>query len=398
MLVGQVIELDPTAEQRIIFARNASAARIARNNLICLWREEGKRLKGFRYKLVELRPVCNTMKFKEHPWFKDVSQRAVKGGFIDAENAISKCYSKQNKKPKLLGKNARRRFRADNGVDTVKLNDKLLELPSKVGGIVRCKEGLRWNDRPIRECRIKEKAGRWYASVRVEISEGEYAKTCGEGVVGVDLGMTTFATIAYPDGTKDKVQAPEPHKKALKRLRLAQRRVSRRKKGGANRKKAQQKCQRAHARMANVRKDFLHKLSDKLTSEAYAIVIESLSLKAWQKQWGRKASDLAPAEWLRQLRYKSDWKHGLIIEAPRNYPSTQICSACNIRGSKLGLSIRSWVCKHCGVMHDRDENAAVNLQNYGRELLGYCPRTECKTDVTSAIPVEVGTETYTRLV
>ena len=129
MLVGQVIELDPTAEQRIMFARNASAARIARNNLICLWREEGKRLKGFRYKLVELRPVCNASKFKEHPWFKDVSQNAVKGGFIDAEDAISKCYSKQNKKPKLLKKGARRRFRADNGVGTVVLENKLLTLP-----------------------------------------------------------------------------------------------------------------------------------------------------------------------------------------------------------------------------------------------------------------------------
>ena len=104
MLIAQVIELEPTDAQRIIFARNASAARIARNNLICLWREEGKRLKGFRYKLVELRPVCNASKFKEHPWFKDVSQNAVKGGFIDAENAISRCYSKQNKKPKLLKK------------------------------------------------------------------------------------------------------------------------------------------------------------------------------------------------------------------------------------------------------------------------------------------------------
>ena len=394
MLIGQVIELDPTAEQRIIFARNASAARIARNDLICLWREEGKRLKGFRYKLVELRPVCNSSKFKEHPWFKDVSQRAIKGGFIDAEDAIKRCYSKQNKKPKLLKKGARRRFRADNGVGTVVLENKLLTLPRKAGGVIKCKEALRWSDRPIRECRIKERAGRWYASVRVEISESEYDKVAGEGVVGVDLGMTTFATIAYPDNTLDKVQAPEPHKKALKRLRLAQRRVSRRKKGGANRKKAQHKCQRAYARMANVRKDFLHKLSDKLTSEAYAIVIESLSLKAWQKQWGRKASDLAPAEWLRQLRYKSEWKNGLIIEAPRNYPSTQICSACNIRGSKLGLSIRSWACKHCGVLHDRDENAAVNLWNYGRELLGYCPRTECKTDVMSAIPVEVGTESY----
>ena len=94
-------------------------------------------------------------------------------------------------------------------------------LPRKAGGVIKCKEALRWSDRLIRECRIREKAGRWYASVRVEISESEYAKTCGEGVIGVDLGMTTFATIAYPDNTLDKVQAPEPHKKAFKAIKVS---------------------------------------------------------------------------------------------------------------------------------------------------------------------------------
>ena len=379
MLIGQAIELAPTALQSAMFARNAAAARIARNDLLAEWRQEGKRLPGFRRRLVELRPVCNAKKFAEHPWFAEVSQNAVKGGFIDAEDAIGRYYSKQNRRPKFLGKNAPRRFRADNGVGTVKLEGKLLALPAKAGGVVRCKEPLRWPDRVIRECRIRQKAGRWYASVRVEISEAEYGQVAGCGVMGIDLGLATFATIAHPDGVIEKVQAPEPHRRALKKLRRAQRRVSRRKKGGANRAKAVRLVQKAHCRMANIRKDFLHKLSARLTGEASVIVVEDLSLKAWQRQWGRKASDLAPAEWLRQLGYKAEWKRGQVVSAPRNFPSTQLCSACGVRGGRLPLNIRRWTCPECGVNHGRDDNAAVNLRTYGRELLGDCPRTACKT-------------------
>ena len=88
MYACQVIELNPSEAQKTAFARNSAAARIARNDLIALWREEGTRLPGFRYKLSELRPALNAKKLETHPWFPEVSQNAVKGGYIDAEEAI----------------------------------------------------------------------------------------------------------------------------------------------------------------------------------------------------------------------------------------------------------------------------------------------------------------------
>ena len=124
---------------------------------------------------------------------------------MDAVDAIERYYKGLNRLPSFLSRNNRLRFRIDNGVGTVKADGSHLLLPRI--GRVRMKEKLRWPGKAIRECRIQEHGGRWYASVRVEIGEEEYPHHCGNGVLGIDLGLKTFATIAYPDGTIERVQA-----------------------------------------------------------------------------------------------------------------------------------------------------------------------------------------------
>ena len=154
------------------------------------------------------------------------------------------------------------------------------------------KEGLRWPSQAIRECRIREHGGRWYASVRVKIEQVEYTGHCGQGVLGIDLGLKTFATIAYPDGTVEKVRAQEPLKRSLRSLRRSQRKLARRKVGSNNR--ARRDVGRRHRRMANIRKDFLHQVSHRITASAEVVQVEDVCLKGWQRLWGRKTSDLAP--------------------------------------------------------------------------------------------------------
>lgn len=373
MLICQQIELRPTARQRETFARHGAAARIARNDLIALWREEGRRLPGFRYTLKERRPLLNAGKFSAHPWFAELSQNAVKGGYADAEDAISRFYSGQNRRPRFHGKSRRLAFRASNGKDTVKVDSRRLILPAKAGGSVKMKEGLRWYKPEIRECRIWEKAGRWFASVRVETQypdqcwypspcPDDYPAVCGAGVAGIDLGLKTFAAIAWPDGSIEKVDAPEPFKRSMRALRRAQRKVSRRRKGGNNRRKAVKDLARRHSRMANIRKDFLHKLSHRATAQAEVVVVESLSIKGWQRLWGRKTGDLAPGELLRQLEYKAAWRGGRVVKADWHFPSSQLCHGCGYRFQSLNLSIREWSCPDCGQINDRDGNAALNLR------------------------------------
>ena len=391
LLPCQMLALGPTLRQDGLYHSHAAAARIMRNDTIALWKDEGRRLPGFRYKLAELRPVVNREKFQRHPWMKELSQNAVKGGAIDAEDAITRYYTGQNRRPKFHGKSARKKFRADNGIGTVRIEDNRLVLPEKMGGPVKLLEPLRWPGKVIRECRISLRGGRWYASVRVEITREEYGKTHGEGRCGIDLGLSTFATIAWPDGSREKVDAPQPHRAAMKGLRRSNRKLARRKKGGKNWHKAKNELQRRHGRMTDIRKDFLHKLSDRVTANCRTLTVESLALKGWQRRWGRKASDLAPGEFLRQLGYKAEWRGNLQVKAEWSYPSSQICHDCGERYGKLALDIREWVCLACGVKHDRDGNAAANLRDYGPELPGDCPRSQCKTPHGGAVGAEVGT-------
>ena len=384
----------PTGEQADNFRRHAAAARIARNDLIALWREEGKRLPGFRLGKWQRRPAVNAVKFNAHPWMREVSQNAVKGGMLDAEDAIARYHSGQNRRPRFHGKQKPLSFRADNGPDTVKMDGQRLLLPAKMGGAVKVKEPLRWPGKVIRGCRIKVKAGRWYASVGMEIEAEDYGWRCGDGAIGLDLGLSTFVTIAHADDRIEKVDAPEPLRRSLKALRRANRRKSRRKLGSRNRAKANLSVAKKHSRMANIRKDFLHKLSHRLTAEAEVVQVESLSIRGWQRMWGRKTSDLAPAEFLRQLEYKADWRGGQLVKAAWHYPSSQICHGCGYRIGKLPLDVRRWDCPGCGDENDRDGNAALNLRDYETPEAIRCLPVDAyrKTGNVPAVADEAGTE------
>lgn len=364
MLACQVIRLEPTPVQGGLFFRHAVAARIARNDLIVLWKDEGRRLPGFRYTLAELRPRLNAVKDADRPWFRELSQNAVKGGYIDAQDAIKRYYDKQGRRPRCHGKGRRLRFRADNGPGTVKVDGNRLILPAKMGGRVKLAEPLRWPGAAIRECRISERGGHWYASIRQEITPEMYGGRCGAGQIGIDLGLSTFVTIAWQDGSIEAVDAPQPLKRSLRALRRSSRKLSRRKQGGQNWRKAKAELSRRHCRMANIRKDFLHKLSHRLTANAEVIVTEDISIKAWQRRWGRKTSDLAPGEFRRQLEYKAQWRGGKLVKADWNYPSTQLCPACGEKTGPKTLDIRRWACAGCGAIHGRDAAAAQNLRDW----------------------------------
>lgn len=331
-------------------------------------------LPGLRRKTKELHPLFNRFKFQKHPWMKELSCLSPRGGCIDAEDAIKRFYKGEADAPKYHGKESRKRFMASNGVGTVRIENDLLVLPKKMGRKVKMKHGLRWN-KTIRECRISQRGGRWFASLRVEISKEEYGIQCGDGAVAIDLGLKNFAVIT---GEKP-VVAPQPMKRSLKRLARAQRVHARRLKGSNRRKKAKCRVNRIHYRIGNLRKDFLHQLSHRLTRDNKEIVIESLSLKSWQKRWGRKASDLAPAEFVRQLKYKTDWRGGVLTMVDRHFPSTQMCSECGEITGKKPLEIRSWQCSFCGANHDRDRNAEKNLltQRTTASSVGSYARGDC---------------------
>lgn len=416
MQTGQQIELEVDRDLAGFFTRCAIAARVASNDLIVAWREDCRRAQPVRiyarkllkepgprqerprppenadwtesvkpllqdaegaavsgpfqwarYGLGGLRPLLNRQRESDRPWFNEVLANAVKGGYIDGETADRRFYRKQSRWPKLKDKGRRLAFRADNGVGTVRVSGRWLYLPGSPGRWVKLKEPLRWAGKEIRECRVREQGGRWFAGVRFDITPEEYGQGCGVGTIGMDLGLENFLSVARPgdtEATVQKLDGPEPLKRSLGSLRRKQRELSRKQQGSKNRQKAKVAVARAHRRVGCIRKDFLHKLSHDLTAEAEMVQVESLSIKGWQKRWGRKTSDLAPGEFLRQLEYKAGWRGGEFLRAEWHFPSSQLCHQCGWKAGRLKLSVRKWWCEGCGEWRDRDANAALNIRDY----------------------------------
>jgi putative transposase len=174
--------------------------------------------------------------------------------------------------------------------------------------------------------------------------------------VGIDAGITSLITFS----TGEKVTNPRHEHRDRARLALAQRRLSRKAKGSANREKARLKVARAHARIADRRRDFLHKLSTRIIRENQTVVIEDLTVRTMVRNHSlaRAISDASWAELRAMLEYKAAWYGRTVIAVDRFYPSSKTCSACGHLTALLPLHVREWECAACDSVHDRDVNAA----------------------------------------
>lgn len=175
--------------------------------------------------------------------------------------------------------------------------------------------------------------------------------------VGVDVGITSLVTFS----TGEKIANPRHERRDRERLAKARRNLARKQKESANRAKARIKVARIHARIADRRKDFLHKLTTRLVRENQVVVIEDLSVRNMVRnhKLARAISDASWSELRRQLEYKADWYGRTVIAIDRFCPSSKTCSACGDIAASMPLYVREWVCASCGTPHDRDVNAAI---------------------------------------
>jgi putative transposase len=208
---------------------------------------------------------------------------------------------------------------------------------------------------------IKDASGRYFASFVCEV-QSETLKG-GDKSVGVDLGITTFATLS----TGEKIAAPKPLKKRLKRLRKLQRNLSRKEKGSRRRERARKRVAKLYAKIKDIRTDFLHKISTRLIRENQAVMLEDLGVSGMvrNRKLSRAISDLGWRQFRTLLEGKGI-RYGRVVAVLNRWePTSQTCSCCGERGGKLVLSIREWQCLWCGVTHDRDVNAAINIKVAG---------------------------------
>lgn len=207
----------------------------------------------------------------------------------------------------------------------------------------------------------RDAAGRWHVSILVETEIKQHAPS--KTAVGVDAGITSLLTLS----TGEKIANPRHERRDRERLAKAQRELSRKQKGSANREKARVKAARVHARIADRRRDFLHKLTTRLVRENQAVVIEDLSVAGMVRNHSlaRAISDAAWSDLRGMLEYKCDWHGRDLIVIDRWYPSSKTCSACGHLAASMPLNVREWDCANCGTRHDRDINAAINIRAAG---------------------------------
>jgi putative transposase len=202
----------------------------------------------------------------------------------------------------------------------------------------------------------RDVAGRWFCSILVETMVEHHPPT--DQVVGVDAGITSLLTLS----TGEKVANPQHGQQECARLAKAQRNLARKVKGSGNREKARRKVARVYARIADRRRDYLHKVATRLVRENQTIVIEDLNVRGMtrNRNLARAISDASWSEFRSMLEYKARWYGREVIAVDRWFPSSKTCSSCGAMRASMPLDVREWTCM-CGVTHDRDVNAAKNI-------------------------------------
>ncbi|MEZ4729635.1 MAG: transposase [Caldilineaceae bacterium] len=207
----------------------------------------------------------------------------------------------------------------------------------------------------------RDSLGNLYLYFVVEEEIDQSARILTGNSAGFDFGLKTF--LASSDG--EKIESPLYYRAAMAELKQAQRKLSRKVKLSNNWWKAKATVTRLHQTVVNKRRDWFFKLAHDLTDRYDQLFLEDLAMKGMQALWGRKIGDLARSEFMSILKYVASTKGKVVHLLDRFYPSSKTCSACGAVNPQLDLSDRRWVCQGCGTIHDRDANAALNIQREG---------------------------------
>lgn len=367
MIRTHKIELKPNNSQLAYLNQSAGVARFAYNWALAKWRDdyESYKTKPFLCGKIapssvkyegEIRKHLNSIKRENFPWMMDVSKYVTQQAIINLGRAFENFYSKRAKFPKFKQKGVRDSFEI--GSDVVTVNGKYIKFP-KVKPI-KMKENLRF-DGSIRTVVISRTAGKWFVSISVEVDHKSIV-TSKNHAIGIDVGIKSFVTM-FDGKNYFSSKKLKPYKNLENKIKVFSRRLSKKQIKSNNRQKARVKLAKLHSRVANIRKDYLHKLTYDLTKNHSIIGIEDLCVKSMVKNrfLSKSILDASFFEFRRQLTYKAELYGSKIVVADRFFPSTKMCSCCGYKMEKINLSVRSWDCPSCKTNHNRDENAANNL-------------------------------------
>lgn len=354
--------LYPNNKQATLLDKHFGCVRLIYNHglaeKIRFYEQTGKSLS--RYKIQAQLPA---MKKEDRPWLAEVNAQSLQAALVNLDRAFLNFFKHKMKFPRFKKKTGKQSFQVPQRGQIDFENGKLI-IPKFQEGI-RCKVSRRFEGGTKTFTVSKTATGKYFVSVLVETpDEVPNKKQITEpGTIGIDVGIKTFATLS----NGEEVENPRFLKEDLDRLKVLQRRASKKKKGSANRKKAFKRVALLHELIANKRNDFLHKLTHRLTSESQvdSIAIEDLNIAGMIKNHclAQAITDVSWSEFFRQLEYKCEWSGKNLLKIGRFEPSSRTCDQCGKVNKELKLSDRVWTCE-CGAKHDRDVLAARNIKRF----------------------------------
>ncbi|KQX68911.1 RNA-guided endonuclease TnpB family protein [Streptomyces sp. Root1310] len=347
----------PTDEQAAELSRTFGCVRLVYNKAL---EERTRAWYGERCRISYVQSSAALTQWKKTEglaFLSEVSSVPLQQALRHLQAAFGNFFAKRAKYPRYKSRK-KSRASAEYTRSAFTWRDGRLTLARMAGALdVRWSRPLPQGAQPTTVTVSRDAAGRWFVSMLVEDPIAFAPAT--NAAVGIDAGITSLVTLS----TGEKIANPQHERRDRARLAKAQRELSRKAKGSANREKARRRVARVHARIADRRRDFLHQLSTRLVRENQTVVIEDLTVRNLLKN-GRLARAISDAAWtdLRMmLEYKCAWYGRELVVIDRWFPSSKLCGNCGTVRGRLPLNVREWTCDSCGTVHDRDVNASRNI-------------------------------------
>jgi putative transposase len=346
----------PTEEQKQIFARTFGCARFVYNWALRLrsdaYYQQQKRI-GYHETSARL---TDLKKQPEYSWLNEVSSVPLQQALRHLDKAYKNFFEGRAEYPKFKSRHGEQAAEYTTSAfkwDGTHLTLAKMDTPLDIVWSRPLPKGCK----PTTVTVTKDTANRYFVSILVE--EDIKPLPVVNKQVGLDLGLKSMVITS----SGEHVGNPKYFAKDEKKLAKAQRRLAKKKKGSKNRNKVRLKVARLHAKIADRRRDYQHKLSTRMIRENQVVCIESLSVKNMVKNrcLAKAISDVGWGEFVRQLEYKSQWYGRTLIKIDKFYPSSKRCHHCGHVLDSLDLDTRFWMCPQCKTFHDRDINAAKNV-------------------------------------
>jgi putative transposase len=354
----------PNAEQRELLAKHFGCCRFAYNHFL----EERKKAYETEKKTLSLyethHMIAMMRQSEEYKWLNEVYGHSLQYSLRCIDGAYKKFFKQQGGFPKFHSKRDKQSCTFPDNVKIVDGKLKLMKFKTPIAmkmhreviGVVK------------RATVSMTPTHKYYASILVAEDCPIYDATQSE--VGIDVGIKEMAVCS----NGERVANPKYLETSEKHLKHLQREVSRKKKGSNGRRRARQRLSRFHEKVANRRKDYIHKFTSRIVRDNQTVCVEDLNVKGMESNHhlAKSVASVSFGEIARQLEYKCRWHGRTFVKAERFYPSSKTCNHCGAVNNKLALADREWVCPSCGEVIDRDYNAALNILKRGKEILSGC--------------------------